>query len=68
VEIEQLITLMKRLGEAGVAVVVVEHHLDVVRRIADRVAVMHLGEILWCGPPELLGESSAVRDAYLGLA
>jgi ABC-type branched-subunit amino acid transport system ATPase component/ABC-type branched-subunit amino acid transport system permease subunit len=68
VEIEHLITLMKRLGEAGVAVVVVEHHLDVVRRIADRVAVMHLGEILWCGPPELLGESSAVRDAYLGLA
>jgi branched-chain amino acid transport system permease protein len=68
VEIEHLITLMKQLGEAGVAVIVVEHHLDVVRRIADRVAVMHLGELLWCGPPDQLGESSAVRDAYLGLA
>lgn len=68
VETEHLITLMKQLGEAGIAVIVVEHHLDVVRRVADRVAVMHLGELLWCGPPAQLSESSAVRDAYLGLA
>ena len=66
VEMEHLIDLLRLLASAGLAVVVVEHHLDLVRRAADRVAVMHTGQVLWSGPPSELQRSQAVREAYLG--
>ena len=66
VEIDQLISLMRRLADSGMAVVIVEHHLDLVRKAATRVAVMHLGKLLWSGSPHALHESREVREAYLG--
>jgi branched-chain amino acid transport system permease protein len=65
-EIVHLVSLLRALANQGAAVVVVEHHLDVVRQVADMVAVMHLGQLLWYGEPERLRESAEVRDAYLG--
>jgi branched-chain amino acid transport system permease protein len=65
-EIVHLVNLLRALADQGAAVVVVEHHLDVVRQVADMVAVMHLGQLLWYGEPERLRESAEVRDAYLG--
>jgi branched-chain amino acid transport system permease protein len=54
-------------GRLGIAVVVVEHHLDLVRRLADTVVVLDLGRVLWSGDPAELERSDVVRDAYLGI-
>ncbi len=59
--------LLKRLrDEAGVAIVVVEHDLDVVFEVSDRVMVMHEGRLLAEGPPEEVRRDPRVKEAYLG--
>jgi branched-chain amino acid transport system ATP-binding protein len=44
----------------------VEHHLDVVLGLVDRVAVMHHGTLLACDVPEAVMADAAVQAAYLG--
>jgi ABC-type branched-subunit amino acid transport system ATPase component/ABC-type branched-subunit amino acid transport system permease subunit len=61
-----LVRAVDRVAREGVGVLFVEHQLDVVRNVADIVHVMHLGELLWSGPPARLAESQQVRDSYLG--
>ena len=49
-------------------VLLVEHKLDVVRELADRIVVLHNGRLICEGDPATAMASSAVRDAYLGMA
>jgi ABC-type branched-subunit amino acid transport system ATPase component/ABC-type branched-subunit amino acid transport system permease subunit len=58
--------LIRRLAATGVGVVIVEHHLEWITDLADRVAVMADGRILWEGKPSDLYNDQRVRDAYLG--
>ena len=51
---------------AGRAVVVVEHDMRFVRRIADRVTVLHRGAVLRDGPVAEVLADPVVRDVYLG--
>jgi branched-chain amino acid transport system ATP-binding protein len=44
----------------------VEHDLDLVFALADRVSVLHLGRLLLTGTPDEVRSSDAVREAYLG--
>lgn len=67
-EIARLQEVVERASELGVTVLVVEHHHDFVRNIADRVLVMHLGRAVWVGPPEEFGTSKDVQRAYLQIA
>lgn len=66
-ETERFVALMERLPE-HLTVLVVEHDLDVVFRLADRVTVLHLGKVLASGRPEEIRADEAVRRAYLGSA
>ena len=47
-------------------VLLVEHKMDVVRALADRIIVLHNGELLADGPPNEVMESEIVRQVYLG--
>ena len=47
-------------------VLLVEHKIQVVNRLADRILVLHNGELLAQGDPATVMESELVRDAYLG--
>ncbi|MWB76891.1 ATP-binding cassette domain-containing protein [Pseudooceanicola sp. 216_PA32_1] len=47
-------------------VLLVEHKMDVVRALADRIVVLHNGELLADGPPAEVMSSQIVRDVYLG--
>ncbi|OWU84330.1 branched-chain amino acid ABC transporter substrate-binding protein [Oceanicola sp. 22II-s10i] len=47
-------------------VLLVEHKMDVVRALADRIIVLHNGELLADGPPAEVMSSQIVRDVYLG--
>lgn len=49
-------------------VLLVEHKMDVVRALADRIIVLHNGELLADGAPEEVMNSQIVRDVYLGTA
>ena len=49
-------------------ILLVEHKMDVVRALADRIIVLHNGELLADGPPAEVMESRIVRDVYLGRA
>ncbi len=52
--------------DAGRTVLMVEHHIDVVLGLVDRVAVMHHGQLLADGTPEAVMADPAVQGAYLG--
>ena len=51
---------------AGKTLVIIEHDMDVVFSLADRITVLHLGTVLASGSPEQIKTNPAVRDAYLG--
>ena len=48
------------------AVLLVEHDMDVVFAVADRLTVMVNGRLLATGAPNEIRRNSAVREAYLG--
>jgi ABC-type branched-subunit amino acid transport system ATPase component len=52
----------------GMAVIVVEHRLELLAAIADRIAVMDLGRKIAEGVPEHVFEDPAVRAAYFDVA
>lgn len=64
-ETRYAIELIRRLTE-GKTAVIIEHDMDVVFSLADRITVLHLGEILASGPPDQIRENQAVKNAYLG--
>jgi branched-chain amino acid transport system ATP-binding protein len=57
--------LVESLG-GEVTVLIIEHDLDVVFRLATRVTVLHLGRVLADGTPDEVRADEAVRRAYLG--
>jgi branched-chain amino acid transport system ATP-binding protein len=64
-ETHHAVELIRRLTE-GKTVVIIEHDMDVVFSLADRITVLNMGEILAVGPPEEIRENQQVKDAYLG--
>ncbi len=62
----ELIRLVHR--EQGRTVLMVEHHIDVVLGLADRVAVLHHGRLLACEPQAEVMADPLVQKAYLGRA
>lgn len=66
-EAERIATLLRALAEDH-AVLLIEHDMDVVFAVADRLTVMVDGLVLDEGTPAHIRASAAVRDAYLGHA
>jgi branched-chain amino acid transport system ATP-binding protein len=64
-ETHYAVELIRKLTE-GKTVVIIEHDMDVVFSLADRITVLHQGTILASGPPNEIRENQAVKDAYLG--
>ena len=64
-ETHTAVELIRRLTE-GKTVVIIEHDMDVVFSLADRITVLHYGRILASGPPAEIRDNQEVKDAYLG--
>jgi branched-chain amino acid transport system ATP-binding protein len=64
-ESRRMVALIARLAESH-AVLLVEHDMDAVFSIADRLTVMVNGRVLETGKPAEIRESPAVQEAYLG--
>lgn len=66
-ETERVIgTLREMVSAGGVTVVLVEHDMDLVFSMADRVVVFHQGRILADGSPEDIRRNPVVKEVYLG--
>ena len=66
-ERRQLARLLGRLRAGGMAIVLVEHDVDAVLALADRVAVLDDGVLIAVGPPDRVRNDPAVLAAYLGV-
>ncbi|HET6605893.1 MAG TPA: branched-chain amino acid ABC transporter ATP-binding protein/permease [Rhodopila sp.] len=62
----ELAEQIKSLNERGLTVLLIEHKLDVVTRLADIVYVLDHGEIIASGKPEEVRQNDEVLRAYLG--
>ncbi|MBQ1053992.1 ABC transporter ATP-binding protein [Micromonospora sp. C32] len=68
-DVPELVSVIKSLtGDSDRAVLMVEHHMDVILELADRIAVMHHGALLACDTPETVMANATVQEAYLGEA
>lgn len=65
-EKQRLAALLRQLRAEGMGVLLVEHDMDFVMRLADRVVVMDFGQKIAEGPPDQVQSSPAVQEAYLG--
>ena len=67
--VPQLVELIRSVHEQErKTVLMVEHHMEVVTGIAQRIAVMHHGAILACDTPAAVMANETVQSAYLGEA
>jgi branched-chain amino acid transport system ATP-binding protein len=66
-ETRQATDLIKRIARArSLTVLLIEHDMSVVMEISDRIAVLHFGEKIAEGPPEVIRRDPRVVEAYLG--
>jgi len=65
-EVASTLPIIERLNEEGLTIIMVEHRLRELFRVADRVIVLNFGRKIADGPPRQVMESEEVKAAYLG--
>ena len=67
-EIQSAVALIRRIRDQGTTIVFVEHVMDAVMALTDRIVVFDQGAMLAEGAPREVMQSEAVMSAYLGIA
>ena len=65
-EVASTLPIIERLNDEGLSIIMVEHRLRELFRVADRVIVLNFGRKIADGPPQEVMQSEEVRAAYLG--
>lgn len=64
-ETREAVKLIGRVTQRK-TLIIVEHDMEVVFSLADRITVIYYGEVLASGPPDEIRQNQKVKDAYLG--
>jgi ABC-type branched-subunit amino acid transport system ATPase component/ABC-type branched-subunit amino acid transport system permease subunit len=65
-ECDEVLAVLHRLRDGGMSIVIIEHTMHAMLRLADRFLVLDHGRVLAEGPPRAVMENPAVIEAYLG--
>ena len=65
-EVEDILRVIQRLPANGVTVLIIEHTMHAMMRLADRFIVLDHGQVIAQGPPSTVMADPAVVEAYLG--
>jgi neutral amino acid transport system ATP-binding protein len=65
--INYLSARIRELNAAGKTFLIVEHNMDFVMSLCDRITVLDYGSVIACGPPDVIRTDPKVLDAYLGV-
>lgn len=65
-EIEGVLDMIRKIAAQGVAIVIIEHLMKVVRGLCPRLIVLHQGRLLASGPTDEVARNPSVVEAYLG--
>ena len=65
-DMKKLADVLIGLRKRGLALVVIEHHMDLIMSIADRIVMIDQGAMLATGTPTEIQRDARVREAYLG--
>jgi len=65
-ETRSLINKIKEINESGITILIVEHDMDMIMEISDRIIVLNFGEKIAEGKPEEIQKNDKVISIYLG--
>lgn len=65
-ETAELGDLLERVHRGGVPILVIEHKIDLIDRLCDRIVVLDVGSVIATGPPGEVWRDERVMNAYLG--
>ena len=65
-ETAELAALVRRIRDIGIAMIVIDHDMEMIIAVSDRLVVLEHGQVIAQGAPDAVLRSDAVVNAYLG--
>jgi branched-chain amino acid transport system ATP-binding protein len=65
-ELPEFMDLIRKVRDNGVTILVIEHLMDLIMGVCERIAVFNFGELISVGSPKEISSDKKVIDAYLG--